>query len=56
MTITKEQQISFEEACKPLVKWLNENCHPHVTVSVEPTGAELTEGMCCVKIEEYIKD
>ncbi|MGE4944095.1 hypothetical protein [Yersinia enterocolitica] len=36
-----EKQISFEEASKPLIKWLAENVHPHHTVIVTSTGAEL---------------
>ena len=46
----------FEEASKPLVKFLNDNCHPHVVVIVETNGAKLSEDLAYVKIEEYIKD
>lgn len=56
MQITKEQIDSFEEAAKPLIKWLNENCHPHVTAVVESNGAELLESSCRIKVEEFIKD
>ncbi len=56
MTFTKEKIKEFEEAAKPLVKFLCENCHPHTTVIVEPTGAELVEGVASVRIEEFIKD
>ena len=52
----KEKMQSFEDAAKPLVKWLNENCHPHTTVIVEPGGAELVEGTMYVPIKEFIKD
>lgn len=56
MILTKEQLESFQEASKPLVKWLNENCHPMMSVTVEPTGAELFAGCAKINIEEYIKD
>lgn len=56
MILTKEQLLSFEEAAKPLVKWLNDNCHPHVTAIVEATRAELLESSCCIPIEEFLKD
>ena len=56
MILTKTQVDEFKEACKPLVKWLNDNCHPHVTAIVEPNQAEILEGKSVVKIEEYIKD
>jgi hypothetical protein len=56
MILNKEQIDSFEEAAKPLIKWLNENCHPHMTVVVETNGAELLEGVCNVQVHEFIKD
>ena len=56
MFITKEQRLEFEDACKPLVKWLNENCHPHMTVVVHSCGAELLEGIATASIEEFLKD
>lgn len=56
MIITKEQREKFEDAAKPLIKWLNENCHPHVTVLVEPTGAELVEGVAAIVCEEFLRD
>lgn len=56
MILTSEQIQQMEEASKPLVKFLCENCHPHVYVIVEPSGAELVEGICRVKILEFIRD
>jgi len=47
----------FEEAARPLIKWLNENYHPHVTVIVTPTSAELLEGLQSTgQIMDYVKD
>lgn len=54
--MTKEQTQSFEQASKPLVKWLNENCNPHSKVIVVTNGAELVSGEHIAKIEEFIKD
>ncbi len=56
MTLTDEQHESFKEAAKPLIKWLNENCHPHVKVIVTPIDAELVEGTCVARVEEYLRD
>lgn len=39
-----EKLASFEESAKPLIKWLAENVHPHHTVIVTSTGAELMMG------------
>ncbi len=49
--------VGFEEAARPLIKWLNENCHPHVSVIVTPTNAELLEGLISTgEIMDYVKD
>ena len=56
MLITKEQQESLLDAAKPLIKWLNENCHPHTQVVVDALSAELLEGVAKVRTEEFLKD
>ena len=56
MVLTEQERKEFEEAAKPLVKWINENCHPHVTVHVTSTRSELFEGVAAVNIEEFLKD
>ncbi len=58
--MTEEEQVifqkSFEEASKPLIKWMNENGHPHMYVIVDPTGAELVEGLGNFRTDEFLKD
>lgn len=44
--MNEEQRKSFENAARPLIQWLCENAHPHHTVIVTPTNAELLEGSC----------
>lgn len=56
MILTKEQLQSFEQAAKPLMQWLCENCHPHVSVHVDPTSAQLSEGTATVRTHEFVKD
>jgi len=56
MILTKEQIADLEEAAKPLVKYLCDNHHPHMTVVVDCGSAEIMEGKARVKIEEFIKD
>ena len=41
MTITEKQQEEMLEAAKPLIRWLNENCHPHCTARVDQFGLDL---------------
>ena len=45
------------EAAKPLIKYLCEHCHPHVTAIVTPTSVELMEGIRSIPdITEFIVD
>lgn len=47
----------FEELARPMIKYLCENYHPHVTVIITPTTAELSEGLKSIGyIDDYIRD
>lgn len=56
MTITQQQTEEMLEAAKPLIKWMNENCHPHCTAHVGQMYIELTEGIATNSTEEFLKD
>ena len=57
MIMNEAQRAEFEALARPVMKWLNENCHPHVTVLVDPTSAQLHEGVCATgQILDYVKD
>ena len=45
----------FLEAAKPLIEYINEY-HPHHTIIVSHTWAELLESSRCCKTEEFLKD
>lgn len=51
MILTEEQKKEFEKAVKPLMKYLAENHHPHVTVIVDGNAAELLEGIALKVVE-----
>lgn len=54
---TKEvEKETFEQAVKPLMKWLCENTHPHTTAIVTGTLAELVEGVENVITDEFVID
>ena len=54
--MTKELK-ELTELSKPLIKWLNENKHPHHTIIIHPIGFELLEGVCSnPTITEFVKD
>ncbi len=56
MILDKEKTQEFEDIARPLIKWLNENCNPHVTVVVSPTSAELLESVCTRRTMDYVPD
>lgn len=45
----------FTELCRPLIKWLNENHHPHTQIIITPTTCELMEWMISWEVLDYIK-
>lgn len=47
---------TFEDACKPLMKYLAENYHPHCSVIITSTNAELLEGHKTFNTSEFVKD
>jgi hypothetical protein len=57
MFLTDTQRIEFEKTARPMIKWLNDNCHPHVEVNITPTSARLFEGSFSTgDIFDYVKD
>jgi hypothetical protein len=56
MIITEKNRKIFEELSEPLVKFLNDTCHPHVTIIITQTSIELLEGICASPITKYVKD
>lgn len=56
MVLTKEQQADMLEQAKPLIQWLNENCHPECELRVDHTTVTLMEGVATNRTEEFLKD
>ena len=52
----KGDENAFKEAALPMIKYLCENYHPHVSVIITPNTAELLEGLKAFKTDEYIRD
>lgn len=50
--LTKE----FEEKARGLIEWLCANGHPHMTIIITPTSAELVEGVVGLQTTEYLRD
>lgn len=56
MILSEEQRAELLEVAKPLIEWLNNNCHPHCEVTVTPISAELVECVANVRTDEFVKD
>jgi len=56
MKTNEQKRKEFEELSRPLIKWLNDNMHPHATIIIDTTHAELVEGVCAFTTEDYLKD
>jgi hypothetical protein len=52
----EEQQEKFEEAVRPLMKYLAENHHPHTSVYVTSRETALSEFQLCLSTDEYLVD
>ena len=51
-----EEKVTFEEAAKPLMKWLCENKNPHTYIFVTCNFAEIVEGVEILKTDEFLVD
>jgi hypothetical protein len=53
---TDQQRSEFEKITRPAIKWLNDNCNPHMSIEIDSDHAELKSGEICFHTEEYLKD
>lgn len=49
-------QAEFEKLAKPLIKWLNDNGNPHMSIIITPTNAELLSGEMAFSTNEFLRD
>ena len=56
MILNGKQRKEFEEVVRPLIKWLNDNCHPHITVVADYSSAKLSEAAFSFRTEDYWKN
>lgn len=56
MELTKEQQREFEDAVRPVIQWLNNNCHPHNSIIITNLSAEIVCGEYMYRTEDYLLD
>ena len=56
MILAHGQLNEMLNAAKPLIKWMNENCHPNFEAVVNQTSVELLEGIAMNRTEEFLID
>ena len=49
--LTDRQQERFRLRARDMMHWLRENGHPHMTIVITQTHAELLEGIVCTTID-----
>lgn len=54
--MTPQQIEEFEAVTRPVIAWMNANCHPHSTVVVEADKAALHEAVCGYTTDDYVRD
>ncbi len=54
--MTRAQRQEFEQLARPLIKFLNDNGHPHMHIVITTSDAEISEGVTAFSTDEYIKD
>lgn len=55
MILNEQERREFEAVTRPVIEWLNKNCHPHVSVVIEPTRAELLESVASYPTNDYVR-
>jgi hypothetical protein len=51
-----DENNEFVKLAEPVMKYLCENYHPHVTIIITGNSAELVEGLECHRTNKFIKD
>lgn len=54
--VQSNEFVGFEEVVKPVIAWMNANCHPHTTIIVTHTYAEVLEGAKAFSTDEFFRD
>ena len=49
-------QAGFEEAARPLIRWISENLDPHHKVIVTARTAEIVRGRQMFQTDDYLLD
>jgi hypothetical protein len=56
LLLDQQKKELLEKLARPLIKFLNENCRPHVEVTITPESFKLSETRIFIPVEDYIPD
>ena len=51
-----KEDLEFEKAVEVVIKYMAENHHPHTTMIIDATSAQLFEGLRVHYTEKYLVD
>lgn len=51
-----KQREEFNVLADAMIKFLNDNGHPHMSIIIDTSRAEVVEGICAYVTQEHIKD
>ncbi len=54
--MNEEQQKAFEEAAKPLMKYLAENHNPHTLIVMSSTDCQVLGSVMCIETKGFLID
>ncbi len=54
--MTEQQRQEFTTKAHELMKWLCENGHPHMTIAITQTSAELLESVVSSPTQQFLVD
>ncbi len=52
----EQRHKAFEDVVKPIIKYMAENYHPHTTLVINSTTAQIVEGVISTRTKEYLVD
>ena len=54
--VMSKEDLEFEKAVEVVIKYMAENHHPHTTIIIDATSAQLLEGLKVHNTEKYLVD
>jgi len=54
MILSIQQINELDKLADPLVKWINDNCHPNCKIIIEPGRIEVLEVICSFFNEKHL--